>query len=474
MYSNIGRTSVHFLILFILQVYPVDQTRAQDKNLTGLQTMSESFEKLAELVTPAVVQIIATGYVPGDASGTSSLISKQRGSGSGVLLNSDGYIVTNAHVIRDSRDVKVRFSRRLNVQFEGKSILQSSGKWHDAKIIGTDTETDLAVLKIDRTGLHFLSFGDSDAVRKGQLVFAFGSPFGLENSVTMGVVSAAARQLQPEDPMIYIQTDTPINPGNSGGPLVNSKGEVVGINTFILSRSGGSEGIGFAAPSNIVKNVFEQLKRYGRVRRGIIGVRVQTISLVLAAGLDLSQDYGVLVSDVYPFSPAFKEGVKIADIILALDDKVMENGRQFEVNLYNRRVSDIVKLDVLRGDERKTLCVSVVEREDDVNRFAELVDPEKNLIPRLGIMAIDLDDGIKKMLPPLRGQHGILVAARSKNFSFLYDNLQAGDIIYSINRIPIQDIGFLKAELKKFTTGDILVFQVERNRQLIFVAFELE
>lgn len=171
MYRNLYHTSVIFLIIFMLQVCSPDQCRAQEKSLAGLETMSESFEKLAELVSPAVVQILATGYVPGDASSTSSLLSKQRGSGSGVLINSDGYIVTNAHVIKDARDIKVRFSRRLNNQFKGKSILQSSGNWQEATIIGIDTETDLAVIKIDRTGLPFLNFGDSDAVRKGTLIF---------------------------------------------------------------------------------------------------------------------------------------------------------------------------------------------------------------------------------------------------------------------------------------------------------------
>src|SRR5437867_2002721 len=174
---------------------------------------------------------------------------------------------------------------------------------------------DLAVLKLDEKGLPFLPFGDSEALRPGELVLAFGSPLGLENSVTLGVVSAVARQVRPDDRMIYVQTDASINPGNSGGPLVDGQGRVVGINTFILSQSGGSEGIGFAAPSNIVRYVYEQIRTRGRVHRGEIGVRVQTVTPGLAAGLGLRQDWGAVVADVVPGGPAAEAGLRIGDLV---------------------------------------------------------------------------------------------------------------------------------------------------------------
>ena len=191
-------------------------------------------------------------------------------------------------------------------------------------------------------------------LKPGQIVMAFGSPLGLNASVTMGVVSAVARQLEPEDPMIYVQTDAPINPGNSGGPLVDADGRVVGINTLIYSQSGGHEGIGFAAPSNIVRNVFDQIRKTGRVRRGEIGVITQTITPLIAEGLGLSQDWGVVDSDVDPNGPGGRAGLQAGDIVLALDGKPMENGRQFQVNFYTRGVGAPVTLEILRGEARVT------------------------------------------------------------------------------------------------------------------------
>ena len=208
------------------------------------------------------------------------------------------------------------------------------------------------MVKVDAKALPALTFGDSDALRPGQLVLAFGSPLGLDASVTLGIVSAVARQLTPEDPMIYIQTDAPINPGNSGGALVDTEGRLVGINTLIYSQSGGSEGIGFAAPSNIVRNVFEQIRKTGRVRRGEIGVTTQTITATLAEALSLATDAGVIVADVEEGSPGAKAGLQPGDIIVSLDGKRMENGRQFRINLYTRTIGQQVALEVERGERR--------------------------------------------------------------------------------------------------------------------------
>ena len=197
-----------------------------------------------------------------------------------------------------------------------------------------------------------LPLGDSDTLRAGQLVFAFGSPLGLDNTVTMGVVSAVGRQLEPDDPMVYVQTDAPINPGSSGGPLVNAAGQVVGINTMILSQGGGNEGLGFAAPSNIVRAVYDQLRANGRVHRGSIGAVVQSITPVMARALDLPQDSGAIVADVDLDGPAGVAGLRVGDIVVALDGKPIENGRQLDVNLYRRAAGDVAQLDVLRAGQR--------------------------------------------------------------------------------------------------------------------------
>ncbi len=272
----------------------------------------------------------------------------------------------------------------------------------DARVVNVDRETDLAVLKVDKVGLPYLKLADSDMLDQGQLVFAFGDPMGLENSVTMGVVSSVARQFRPEDPMIYVQTDAPINPGSSGGPLVDAEGEVVGINTFILSQSGGHEGLGFAAPSNIVENVFLQIRNTGRVHRGVIGVYAQTVTPTLAEGMGLSRDWGVILGDVYPDGPAHRSGLQVGDLILMLNGKPMENGRQFDVNVYGEPIGQRVVLEVLRDTQRIRAEVRVVERPNDPERFADLVSPEHNLVPRMGILGIDVEGPVARMLPPGR------------------------------------------------------------------------
>jgi serine protease Do len=441
---------------------------------TLLIQLSRDLEALSERVNPAIVQILATGYVPGANSNT-NLLSKQRSSGSGVILDPSGYIVTNAHVVEGARRIQVVLAKPVDSKLPGRSILKARGKMVGAQIVGIDSETDLAVIKIQESGLPFLTLGDSDNLRQGQLVLAFGSPLGLENSVTLGVVSALARQLRPEDPMIYIQTDAPINPGNSGGPLVDKSGTVVGINTFILTQSGGSEGIGFAAPSNIVKNVYEQIRATGRVRRGEIGVYAQTITPMLAEGLGLTQLFGVILGDVEPGSPAEKAGLKIGDLILNLEGKPMENGRQFEVNLYRQQIGDQVNLQVLRGSDTLNVNVFVAERQDDTNRFLEMVSPERNLISKFGILGLDLDDKIAGYLPGLRVLSGVVVASRVSNvYYYEQESFQPGDVIHAINNKPIQNLAELRTALEIFRPYDPIVVQVERQGQFRFISFELE
>ena len=217
----------------------------------GLVQLSHTLEELSERVGPAVVQIFATGYTAaqGRVAGRERLLETQRSSGSGVILDPDGYIMTNAHVVFNATRVEVELAVPRGAAATGRSVLRPRGRLVGAQVVGVDTETDLAVLKIQvEQPLPFLSLADSDELRTGQLVMAFGSPLGLAESVSLGVVSAVARQPQPDGPMIYIQTDASINPGNSGGPLVDVQGRVVGISTFILSQSGGNEGLGVRGP----------------------------------------------------------------------------------------------------------------------------------------------------------------------------------------------------------------------------------
>ena len=460
------------VVLLAVGVLPLSSAVGQaTEDLPGF---SQSLVDLSTKVSPCVVRIVTTGFdVVGGRSGTAQYGKKQSG-GSGVIVAPNGFIVTNAHVVAGSNRIQVVLPVSSAEDSPGRSILKGEGKIVGAQLIGLDTETDLAVLKVYQENLPFLEFGDSDLLRSGELVLAFGSPLGLENSVTMGVVSATARQLSDEDPMIYIQTDASINPGNSGGPLVNTKGEVIGINSFILSQSGGNEGLGFAAPSNIVKNVYNQFKSYGSVQRGEIGVHVQTITPVMADGMGLPQSWGVIVGDVTPGSPAEKRGLMIGDVVLTLDGKVMENARQFDVNIYGRKGGEPVSLKVLTGDREHVVQVPVVIRPDDIDRLVRRAASEHNRLPRLGIMAVEMDSDIRKLMPSTRRSKGVVVAGLTADAVFWGDRPHPGDIIYRINGQPVEDLAGLKSAVEPLRTGSPVVLQIERRGQLRYLAFEIQ
>lgn len=460
------------LTLFLCQsVTDVTAQKSGKNAMATLAKLSDEFEAVVQAVSPAIVQILATGYAPSINSATATVLSKQRSTGSGVILDPNGLIITNAHVVESAKRIQVALA--LSGKHEGESILKPRGKIVGAQLVGIDRETDLAVLKIFEKNLPYLTLGNSDSVRKGQIVLAFGSPLGLENSVTMGVVSSVARQLQAENPMIYIQTDAPINPGSSGGPLVNTDGEVVGINTLIFSQSGGNEGIGFAAPSNIVRTIYNQIRITGRVRRGVIGVHVQTITPLLAEGLELPNAGNVLVANVVPHSPADKAGLRVGDIILKLDGKPMENGRQFDINLYRKTIEDNVLLEIQRGEVNKVVKVAIMERPDDPQRFSDLVSPERNLIPKLDILVLDLDDTIRRMLPRLRIDSGVVVA-NQPNLFYEGEEFRPGDLIHAVNNESVTSIADLKAIVNGLRPFDAVVAQVERAGEFRYVAFEME
>jgi serine protease Do len=416
------------------------------------------------------VQVVITALsagAPGQA-----LVSRERGSGSGVVMDPDGYVVTNAHVVKGARRIQVVLAPPPRPRSGEGSILRPLGETVSAQLVGVDEETDLAVLRVEAKGLTALPLGDSEALRQGQMVLAFGSPLGLDNSVSMGIVSAVARQLKPENPMIYVQTDAPINPGNSGGPLVDVEGRMVGMNTLILTQSGGSEGIGFAAPSNIVHEVYEQIRRTGHVRRGLIGVHAQTITPALAGGLKLSRQWGVVLSDVTPGGPAEQAGLRIGDVVLSLEGKPMENARQFEVDLYPREAGSKVSLQVLRAGQPTTVLVAVAERKDDPSRFRTRVDAEKNVVPELGILGLDLDEDVAALLPGLRARAGVVVAAGGAEAVPGYEPLQAGDVVYSVNDEPVPSLAALRAAIAPAAHGEPLVLHVERDGELRYIVVE--
>src|SRR5271157_4472125 len=296
-----------------------------------LHVFSEAVQALSANVGKSVVQVLTSGYALSSENQKTdtAYLAPEHGIGAGAILSPDGYIVTNAHVVQGARKIRVRL-QGLEKQSAGASS-ESLGAI-DAKLVGVDRQTDVAVLKIDMTGLPALEFADSDQLKQGQVVFAFGSPLGLEGTVTMGVVSATARQIDPDNPSVYIQTDAPINPGNSGGPLVDVDGHMIGINTFILTQSGGNEGLGFAIPSDVVRNIYDQIRTEGHVHRGQMGVFVRTVSPELVEGLHLPARHGVLLDDVVPGSPADKAGLKPGEVVTSVGGKPVDNVRQFALD----------------------------------------------------------------------------------------------------------------------------------------------
>ena len=270
-----------------------------------MQAMSDAFESLVRRVSPCVVEILVTGFgSPSEEDqNASTAVGRERSLGSGVIISPDGYIITNHHVVKGADRVRVVLTPSNLGESEAQGMLKTRGKVLSAKIVGVSKLIDLAILKVDASNLPTLDLGRYDQVRKGQIVLAFGSPQGLENSVSFGLVSSVLRQPDPDDPMVYIQTDAAINPGNSGGPLVNVDGKVVGINTFIYTKSGGNEGIGFAIPSGIVRYAYEQIRRYGRVRRRSIGADLQSVTLDLTQALTLPADFQLSIRQMPTISP---------------------------------------------------------------------------------------------------------------------------------------------------------------------------
>src|SRR4051812_11979829 len=452
------------------------QTAAAPAAAPPLADLSRSLQELSAKVSPTVVQIFVTGYAAPDeenrvATGEPQL---ERSSGSGVIVDPEGFIVTNAHVVENATRVEVELPFDAIGGAAGRSILKRRGRMAGARVVAIDQETDIAVVKVEARGLPALPFGDSDSLRPGELVLAFGSPLGLDSSVTMGVVSAVARQLTPEDPMIYIQTDAPINPGNSGGALVNTEGRLVGINTLIYSQSGGSEGIGFAAPSNIVRNVFAQIRKYGRVRRGEIGVNTQTITPLMAEALGLTFDAGVMLSDVTPGGPAAKAGLEPGDIVISLDGKPLESGGLFRIIVYTRGIGEPVAIEVRRGSRSLTVHGPVAERANDSGQFEALIGSQQ-AVPILGVIALDLSPAVAQLLPQLRRPKGAVVARVLPDTPYSQQGkLEVGDVVYAFNSKPITGVAELKSVVSALKPGAAAVLLIERESTLMYLAFRVE
>jgi serine protease Do len=450
-------------------------TLGQEHPTDELRKVNESVQALIKSVSPSVVQILVTGFGTvgeSDNGNTGVVIGRQSAIGSGFVVDGSGYIITNAHVVSGAQRIQVVFPE-VNSDSSARTVLAAKGRVVPAQIVGVTQEMDLALLKVEAESLQALPVAAYRDLRQGELVFAFGSPEGLRNSVTMGVVSSTARQTDPDSPLVYIQTDAPINPGNSGGPLVNVKGEVVGVNTFIVSQSGGNEGLGFAIPSRAVSLAYAQLRKYGHMYKSEIGIGLQTITLTLAAALSLPRNTGVIISDILPGGPAEAVGLRIGDVLLSIDDSPADSLPYVAFHFWGREDGEKVHLVVQRQEYQLTFDVPVVEQKHDIDQVAALADPSKNLVQHLGIVGLEIDKRIAPMLPELRDPYGIVVAARTAD-SGVGVPLETGDVIRTLNGEPMTTLDRLRETLAKLGPGSSVALQIQRNDHLMFVAITME
>jgi serine protease Do len=455
--------------------FSTNWAQAQDRPASELRRMDESVGELIRSVSPSVVQILVSGYgalEEGEHGNTGVVIGRQRAIGSGFIIDPSGYIITNAHVLKGAQRVQVVLSS-INADDSLDSMLSSKTNLLPARVIGVTTEIDLALLKVDVTGLRALKLANYRNIRQGESVFAFGSPQGLRNSVTHGIISSVARQTDPDASMVYIQTDAPINPGNSGGPLVDVNGEVVGVNTFILSQSGGNEGLGFAIPCGVASIAYQQLRNFGHLHRPEIGISVQTVTPTLADGLKLPRKFGVVISDVLPGGPSEAAGLRIGDVLLAIDGKAAGSVPYVSFHLLSRESGDKVHLDVLRQNLRLNFDVPLMDPPKDMDQIAALADPEKNLVPMLGILAIEIDNKVAAMAPDLRDPFGIIVAARAAGATAEVP-LTTGDVIRTLNGEPMTTLERLRNALKDLPPGAAVALQIQRDQKLMYVAFTMD
>jgi len=472
--SNRAKSAFSVGILAFLMSTSAAPAAPQERGDNTLRKLNESVDALIKKVSPSVVQLLVTGYGPIDSSehgNTAGVIGRQRAIGSGFVIDPAGYIVTNAHVVAGAQRVQVVVPEGVS---DGslQAILSARTNIVLARVVGVDRDMDVALLKVDNVKFAALPLAPYRNIHQGEVVLAFGSPEGLRNTVTLGVVSSVARQIDPDSPKVYIQTDAPINPGNSGGPLVNVDGEVVGINTFILSQSGGNEGLGFAIPSSVVGVAYRQLRKFGHIHRAQIGIGVQTISPTLAAAMNLPRSYGVIVSDVLPDSPALAAGMRVGDILLSVDGRAADSVPYVSFRLMSVEAGAKVRLEVLRGKEKLAFDVPVAEPPHEMDQIASLADPVKNLVRPLGIIGIEIDQKIAAMAQDLRDPFGIIVVARSSEGADI--PLVAGDVIRTLNGQPMTTLERMRAALQVLPPGAPVVLQIQRDQRLLFLAFTLD
>ena len=376
-----------------------------------------------------------------------------RSLGSGFIISHDGYVLTNHHVIKNADEIFVRLQDRRELK---------------ASLIGSDERTDVALLKVDAKNLPIVKLGSSKALKVGEWVFAIGSPFGFDSSVTAGIVSAKGRSLPKENYVPFIQTDVAINPGNSGGPLFNLDGEVVGINSQIYSRSGGFMGLSFAIPIDVALNVSRQLEKSGHVVRGWLGVRIQDITRELAESFEMDKPHGALVAHVLPNSPADKAGLKVGDVIVAFNGESVNRSSSLPPLVGSADISKAAKVEIIRNKHSKTLSVKLENLPDDEKELlSEKTKPKANSI--LGMLLKDLTKELRSRLKIEK--YGVIVESVT-NGAASNAGIRSGDIIMQMDGDDIKNTQHIKQLADKIKKGRFVSVLINRQGNPIFLALK--
>ncbi|MGY6276499.1 DegQ family serine endoprotease [Methylomonas sp. MgM2] len=420
--------------------------KAPDMQIDSDQQMPQDIPPELEEFFRHFFQGPGRGFVPKE---TNSL-------GSGFILSKDGYILTNHHVVNNASEIIVKLKDRRELE---------------ARLIGSDESTDVALLKVDASDLPVVQIGSPDQLQVGEWVLAIGTPFGFEQSVTQGIVSAKGRSLPDGNYVPFIQTDVAINPGNSGGPLFNMRGEVVGINSQIYSRSGGYMGLSFAIPIDVAMNVAEQIKTKGKVSRGWLGVQIQDVTRQLAESFGMDRPHGALVAKVIPGGPAEKAGIQIGDIIVEFEGHTIETSGELPPIVGMTEVGTEAKVKVIRQGDEEDLSVKVgLLPANKVAQLSSNSSPETS-VNRVGLVVADLSEEERQQLQVEK--NGVLVQKVSKGVG-LDAGIQPGDVILRVQNTPIRNVAEFNKIVAKLPVGRSIAMLIQRNGSPVFVAFKLD
>jgi serine protease Do len=462
------------------------KSQISSKSIDILTQLSDAQSEVAAVATPSVVNISTTRVIKSREEAPFDLFDdpffrrffgdqfqhpnipkehKEQSLGSGVIVSEDGYIVTNNHVIEKAQEIKV---------------LLSNKKDYTAKLIGADPKTDIAVIKIDVKGLTALPWGDSNKLKVGEIVFAIGNPFGLNQTVTMGVISAVGRaNVGIADYEDFIQTDSAINPGNSGGALINARGELIGINTAILSRTGGYQGIGFAVPSIMARQVMDSLVKYKKVVRGWLGVSIQEVTSDLAEQFGVKDLKGALVSGVMKGSPAEKAGIKQGDVILQYNGKVVEDTGHLRNMVSQTPIGTKVQVKVLRQKKEVDVEVAIAElpkkmAEAPSRNTGEPDENQEESSALTGLVVRELTPDLAAHLGIDENENGVVVVKVDPDSKLYEAGIRPGDIVLQINQKNISTIEDYKKAASKIRQKERVLLLIRRKGEDLFVSVKPE